>query len=76
MAVQDDALSSTTNVYDNLNRLIQRWNGAGLIEGFGYDLDNGFIASTNSSGVLVTNRTADNADRAEEVSSLCPPREN
>jgi RHS repeat-associated protein len=60
--LQEDALSQTTTLYDNLNRVIQRSNGAGIIEAFAYDEDDRVTVSTNSSGVVVSH-VYDDLDR-------------
>lgn len=55
LSIREDALRKLTNVYDNLSRVVERRNGAGLVEGVGYDRDDRVTALTNSSGVLMTN---------------------
>jgi RHS repeat-associated protein len=55
LVTQADSLMTLTNVYDNLGRVITRLNGAGLVEGRGYDRRDRQIAITNANGVIVTN---------------------
>jgi YD repeat-containing protein len=56
LQVREDALMKLTNAYDNLGRLLARSNALGRVEGFGYDLRDRVIASTNAAGVWFTNQ--------------------
>ncbi len=59
---REDFYQKMTNIYDNLNRLVSRQNGAGLVEGIGYHQRDWVLTSTNANGVVVK-ATYDDAGR-------------
>ncbi len=56
LSSREDAFLQVTNTYDYLSRVLVVSNAAGLMQGLGYDLRDRVVASTNSSGIWMTNQ--------------------